>query len=152
FAHDGSSPQRLRCNVSYSLSYGSRPPGASMRELPCCECTWPAAGAPITTSCFASSKVMRCPVCIAAIVMHSATEWLYPASMSALGLLRACTHSIQLRKLAAVASSGPEFSPSGDPLGVVAPAGEVERSDTGVFRSVRSTAEVGRSAASSLPG
>ena len=31
---------------------------------------------PMITSCLASSKVMRWPVCIAAIVMQSATEWL----------------------------------------------------------------------------
>src|ERR1051325_1217249 len=66
-----------------------------------------AAPQPMTTSRFASSNMTFRPVCIAATVMHSATEWLYPASMLALGCLRLRTHSIQFRMLAVVDESAP---------------------------------------------
>src|SRR5881227_2398755 len=65
---------------------------------------------PITMSRFVSSNMTFLPLCIAATVMHSATEWLYPASMSALGCLRERTHSIQLRTLAVVDASPPVFA------------------------------------------
>ena len=42
--------------------------------------------------------------------MHNATEWLYPASMLALGCLRLRTHSIQFRMLAVVDESAPVFA------------------------------------------
>src|SRR5262249_24712227 len=51
---------------------------------------------PSATSCFASSNVARLPLCIAAMVMHNAIEWLYPASIPAIGDRRLRTHSIQL--------------------------------------------------------
>src|ERR1043166_6029926 len=65
---------------------------------------------PITISRFASSNITFRPLCIAATVMHSATEWLYPASMLALGCLRLRTHSIQFRMLAVVDESAPVFA------------------------------------------
>ncbi len=42
---------------------------------------------------------------MAATFMHSAIEWLYPASIEAFGVFRDRTHSIQLRMLAAVSGS-----------------------------------------------
>src|ERR1035438_9716149 len=54
-----------------------------------------------------SSKVTFWPVLIAATFMHRAMEWLYPASMEALGVFRDRTHSIQLRMLADVSGSAP---------------------------------------------
>ena len=42
-------------------------------------------------------KVTFCPVWIAATVMHSATEWLYPASIEALGAARGETAEQLLR-------------------------------------------------------
>src|SRR6266700_3101963 len=62
---------------------------------------------PITTSRLASSNMTFRPLCIAATVMHKATEWLYPASLLALGCLRLRTHSIQFRMLAVVDESSP---------------------------------------------
>src|SRR6059058_5484076 len=65
---------------------------------------------PITMSRLLSSNMTFRPLCIAATVMHSATEWLYPASMLALGCLRLRTHSIQFRMLAVVDESAPVFA------------------------------------------
>src|ERR1700733_8184391 len=60
---------------------------------------------PTITCCVLSSKVTFCPVWIAATFMQSAMEWLYPASIGALGVWRERTHSIQLRMLAEVCGS-----------------------------------------------
>src|ERR1035441_9237618 len=54
-----------------------------------------------------SSKVTFSPVWMAATFMHRAMEWLYPASIEALGVFRERTHSIQLRMLADVCGSAP---------------------------------------------
>src|SRR5579859_2358317 len=62
---------------------------------------------PTITSWVASSNVTFWPVWIAATFMQSAMEWLYPASIGALGVLRERTHSIQLRILADVSGSAP---------------------------------------------
>src|SRR5205814_4812155 len=62
---------------------------------------------PAITSCAALSNVTRSPVCIAAIVIQSAIEWLYPASTSALGVLPLRTHCIHFNMFALVVLSTP---------------------------------------------
>lgn len=58
---------------SLGLPFGSQTRVASSARLVYLPVRiWP----PTSTSCFSSSKVTRCPVWMAAMVMHSAMEWL----------------------------------------------------------------------------